>query len=59
MAIKRRMVHLDDSDMAALARLAKRLSKDTGLHVTTSGLIRQAVKDWLRRQEKRRKGGKR
>ncbi len=48
MAIKRRQVHLDDDDMAALARLAKKLSKETGLRVTTSGLIRQAVKDLLR-----------
>ena len=54
MAIKRRMVHLDDADMAALARLAKQLSRETGLRVTTSGLIRQAVKDWLRTKGKRK-----
>ena len=54
MAIKRRMVHLDDTDMAALARLARRLSQETGLRVTTSGLIRQAVKEFLRRKGKRK-----
>ncbi len=53
MTIKRRMVHLDDGDMKALARLAKQLSKETGLRVTTSGLIRQAVKEFLRRKAKR------
>lgn len=54
MAIKRRMVHLDDDDMAALARHAKRLSRETGLRVTTSGLIRQAVKEFLRAKGKRK-----
>ena len=54
MAIKRRQVHLDDIDMAALARLARRLSQETGLRVTTSGLIRQAVKEFLRRKGKRK-----
>ena len=53
MAIKRRQVHLDDADMAVLARLAKRLAQETGLRVTTSGLIRQAVKEFLRRKRKR------
>lgn len=55
MAIKRRMVHLDGDDMKALARLAKQLSKETGLRVTTSGLIRQAVKEFLRMKAKRKK----
>jgi len=54
-AIKRRMVHLDDADMATLARLAKQLSQETGLRVTTSGLIRQAVKEFLRTKAKRKK----
>ncbi len=54
MAIKRRMVHLDGDDMKALARLAKQLSKETGLRVTTSGLIRQAVKEFLRAKAKRK-----
>ena len=52
MAIKRRQVHLDDTDMATLARLARRLSQETGLRVTTSGLIRQAVKEFLRKKVK-------
>lgn len=52
MAIKRRQVHLDDTDVAALARLAKRLSKETGHRITTSGLIRQAVKEFLRKKVK-------
>ncbi len=54
MAIKRRQVHLDDIDMAALAKLAKELSKQTGLRVTTSGLIRQAVKEFLRTKGRRK-----
>ena len=53
MAIKRRMVHLDDADMVALARLAKRLSKETGLRVTASGLVRQAVKEFLQARRKK------
>jgi len=39
--------------LEALARLAKRLSQETGLRVTTSGLIRQAVKEFLRKKGKR------
>lgn len=53
MGIKRRTVHLDDTDMAALARLAKKLAKETGLRVTTSGLLRQAVKAFLKAQRRR------
>jgi len=54
MALKRRLVHLDDDDMKTLAQLAKQLSRDTGLRVTTSGLIRQAVKAFLRTKGKRK-----
>ncbi len=36
-----------------LDRVAKRLSRETGLRVTTSGLIRQVVKEFLRKKGKR------
>ena len=51
MVIRRRQVHLDDGDMKVLARMAKVLSNETGLRVTSSGLIRQAIKEFLRRKK--------
>ena len=54
MALKRTLVHLDDRDLARLARLAEKMSRETGLRVTTAGLVRKAIKDLLRRQPRRR-----
>ena len=58
MALKRTLVHLDDQDLARLARLAEKLSRETGLRVTTAGLIRQAIKKLLRARVTKRGGRK-
>ncbi len=46
---------MNASPMETLARLAKQFSRETGLRVTTSGLIRQAVKEFLRKKVKGKK----
>ena len=54
MAIKRHTLHLDEQDMRALARIAQRETKMTGIHVTAAGLVRRLIKQFLE-QESRKK----
>ncbi len=46
---------MNEPTVETLARLAKQFSRETGLRVTTSGLIRQAVKEFLRKKVKGKK----
>jgi hypothetical protein len=50
MTIKRHTLHLDEADMKALARLADKESKQTGIRVTAAGMIRRLIKEHLREQ---------
>ncbi len=50
MAIKRHTFHLDEQDMKALAKIAQRETKATGIHVTAAGILRRLVKEYLRTQ---------
>ncbi len=48
MAIKRHTLHLDEQDMKALARLARAETKATGIRVTSAGIIRRLIKEYLK-----------
>ncbi len=48
MAIKRHTLHLDVQEMRALAKLAQRETKATGIRVTAAGIVRRLIKAYLR-----------
>ena len=48
MAMVRHTVHLDSTDMKALARLARAETKATGNRVTAAGIIRRLIRTYLR-----------
>ena len=48
MAIKRHTLHLDTQDMKALTRIAREETKGTGIRVTSAGIVRRLIKEYLR-----------
>jgi hypothetical protein len=54
MTIKRHTLHLDEQDMKALARIAQRETKATGIHVTAAGIVRRLIKEFLQVQNGQR-----
>jgi len=54
MAIRRHTLHLDDTDMKALARIARAETKKTGSRVTAARIVRRIIKEYLGRAEKSR-----
>ncbi len=50
MGIKRHTLHLDEQDMKALAKIAQRETKATGIHVTAAGIVRRIIKEYLRKE---------
>lgn len=50
MAIKRHTLHLDEQDMKALAKIAQRETKATGIHVTAAGIVWQLIKEYSRKR---------
>ena len=53
MAIKRQTLHLDTQDMKALTRIARGETKTTGIRVTSAGIVRRLIKEYLRSREAR------
>lgn len=49
---RRRSLHLDDADWAALVRLAEAERKASGVHITAGELIRRAVRAYLRKVDR-------
>lgn len=47
MAIKRHTLHLDEQDMKALAKIAQKETKETGIRVTAAGMVRRMIKQYL------------
>ena len=54
MTIERHTLHLDTQDMKALAKLAQRETKATGIRVTAAGMVRRLIKEYLRTQAEKR-----
>jgi len=55
MPIRRFTVHLDETDMRALARLAQAESRATGIRVTAAGMVRRLIKQHLRAPTRKRR----
>jgi hypothetical protein len=54
MMLKRFTLHLDVDDVKTLARLARAEAQSTGIRVTAAGLVRKAVKEYLRARRPKR-----
>lgn len=52
--LKRSSMQLDVQDMKALARIARAETKATGIRVTTAGVVRRLIKEYLRAQAEKR-----
>jgi hypothetical protein len=52
MAIKRHTLHLDETDMRLLTRLAREETKVTGIRVTAAGMVRRLIKAHLRKAKR-------
>ncbi len=48
MAIERHTLHLDTQDLKALAKLARQETKATGVYISSAGIIRRLIKEYLR-----------
>jgi hypothetical protein len=46
MAIERHTLHLDTQDLKALAKLAQRETKATGIRVTAAGMVRRLITEY-------------
>jgi hypothetical protein len=46
--MRRQTLHLDVTDMKALARLARAETRETGIRVTAAGIVRRLIKAHLR-----------
>jgi hypothetical protein len=55
MAIRRHTLHLDETDMKALGRLAREETKAMGTRVTAAGIVRRLIKAHLRATTKGKK----
>ena len=51
--IKRHTLHLDVQDMKVLTKLAGQETRATGIHVTAAGLVRQAIKKYLAKRDRK------